>query len=404
MRVLFLAKPVSFINQIVVALKKRDPRFSASVLSDGIKSNSEIEKVYEQLIDFRFSLKSIVFGFRTSGLFLLFLIKSLGFLIISYKQGLKSFKCVFDAFSYIGRIQHARVGKYNVVNLHYLNIKRAISVLLLPSKSHVIISFWGSDLLRTNGLVYNYWVRKALLRANKIQVSSMEMREILLSEFGHELKSKVHLAMFIPNYQAIQQLTDVKEKMDYIASVRKKYAIPEGRCVMIGNNGNPGNNHIQILDAIADVVKEKDITVLLPLTYSLKKAHEKRIVECVEMHGMRAVYFKAFLSAEELAALRTLSNVFISMQETDAMSAFLTEAMYAGNVCIAASWLPYSRFRQSGAYYLECPGFEELGDLFRTVASDYERYRLKCAENARFIEAAFYQQENLEMAWESLFN
>nr|WP_319572702.1 TDP-N-acetylfucosamine:lipid II N-acetylfucosaminyltransferase [uncultured Draconibacterium sp.] len=406
MRILILGKPINYVNQLVASLKQEQISFSASVIcDDGIKLTDKSKKLYDDGIEFRITFKSIIFGLKIFPKFALFSFYSLLFFFINYKQGLKSFKCVLDAFYYLAAVQHARPTQYDIHNVHYLSIKRAIVLLFLPRKSHIIISLWGSDLFRANGLTSNYWLTRAYRRANVIQLSSVEMEQMLLCKYGFDLRDKVRHALFLLDFKLIKLIDTYRGNTNALKAFRERYHIKNDRtCICIGNNGNSANNHIKTLKAIEKELKGQNITIILPLTYALSKEYETKLENYINASHLTIICFKDFLSWEDLAMLRIVSDIFVTMQNTDAMSGTLQEVLYAGNIGISASWLPYGRFRESGAVFFECSSFDLLGQQVVSILEDINEYKKKCQLNPQLIGEYFFNRKASVKEWLNVFS
>nr|WP_321353564.1 TDP-N-acetylfucosamine:lipid II N-acetylfucosaminyltransferase [uncultured Draconibacterium sp.] len=398
-----MSDQANFINQIVSFIKEKHTNFHPSTLTPKKLVTKETDTLYEQIINFKISLRSILFYLKYFPRILIYSIFSLLILLLNYRQGLKSIKCVFDAYGYIGKIQHAIISDFDLINIHYCTVKKSISILLLPKSSKIVLSFWGSDLFRTNGLSYNFWLRKALKRANTIHISSFEMRTSLLSEFGHELAPKIKFALFIPPFEQIQKINTLLSVPDKIDELKTKYKIKSNRCIMIGNNASRGNNHIEILDAIKDIVLKYNASIILPLTYSKNDNYLKQLKNYVHSHNIDAILLTEYLTNTDMAALKLISDIFITMQETDAMSAFFTESLYAETICIAASWLPYSTFKNSGVHYYQCPQFESLGELTENILENFNTEKQKCKNNPSLVASTFYDKKKLLRSWEEIY-
>lgn len=405
MKILLLSSQPNFINQIASLFKEKQSGIIFCALSENKSNAKKFAEYFDTVEVLKLSYSTIFFYLFQLPRVVYFSIQSLFILLLNFKQGLKSLKCVYDAFGYVGKMQHFHLSRFNIINVHYLTIKKAIAILLLPPKVKIIISFWGSDLFRTGGLTYNFWIRKALSRASTIHVSSNEMRMSLLSEFGYGIESKIKFALFVPSYDQIKQIDAVSTNShDQLNELRRKYLIKGERCIMIGNNGNRGNNHIHILNAIKKIVHKENITVILPLTYKLNKEYKAELETFILKNKMDAILLTEYLSNEDMAALKVTSDIFITMQQTDAMSAFFTESLYAKSVCIAASWLPYSTFRQSGAYYIECPEFDKLDQTLENILRDFTNEINNCKKNPSIIKSTFFNKEKLSESWENIFS
>ncbi len=403
MKVLLLSSQANFITQIVSFVKQNNKDFIAATLNEGKTIDKTNKDIFNTVIEHKVTRHSLLFFIKLSPKILKYSFLSLFILILDFKQGLKSFKCLYDACGYIGKIQHADLKTFDIVNIHYLTIKKAIATLLFPKQSNIIVSFWGSDIFRTSGLCYNFWLRRAIKRSNTLHVSSFEMRTSLLSEFGYGFKNKIKFALFVPSFEQIKQINAMRPFPGQIGTFKTKYNIAGEKCLMIGNNAKRGNNHIEILNAIKDVAVKHGLTIILPLTYGKDGSYIRTIREFTGKNKIKAILLTEYLPNEDLAAIRIASDIFITMQETDAMSGFLTESLYAGNICIAASWLPYSKFRQSGAYYHECPRFDKLGQLTSDIVKNIETEKQKCKKNPELIKATFYDKDMLQESWGNIY-
>jgi len=404
MKILLLSNQSNFINQIVSLLKERHEDFYPSTLTPNKLVAKETDILYEQIIEFKTSIRSILFYLKYLPRVLICFVLSIFILLLNYRQGLKSIKCVYDAYGYIGKIQHANLSDFDFINIHYCTIKKAISILLLPKNSKIVLSFWGSDLFRTNGLCYNFWLRKALKRADTIHISSFEMRTSLLSEFGHKLAPKIKFALFVPSFNQIQRIDKIiSATRESIDEYRLKYGIVGKNTIIVGNNGNCGNNHIRILNAIKKVAKTRNLTIILPLTYSLSKQYMVEIKSFIQKNDIDAILLTEFLPDKDFAALKVIADIFITMQETDAMSAFFTESLYAETICIAASWLPYSTFKNSGVHYYQCSKFESLEKITENIFTNLDTEKQKCKSNPELVTSTFYDKDKLLQSWEKIY-
>lgn len=404
MRILLLTRPSNFAQQIVKLFYDFDNSFKFSVLAENCEVNHLRIGFFENIIGYKINFDSLVFFAKRIFKFLLYFFQSIYILLLDFRQGLKSITCVWDAFIYVAKIQHANIGDFDVVNVHYINIKRAIAALFLPADSHIVISFWGSDLMRTSGLANYFWLRKALIKSKVIHVSTIEMQEILLSKFGHELKNKIKFALFVPEFSLLKSISQLERNSDKVNYFKEKLKVPiSDYCLVVGNNGNRGNNHLEILHELQGL-KNENFTIIMPLTYALDKEYESQLNSFREKNpNMKIRMITNFLTTEELAIFRLISDIYVTMQETDAMSGALTETLYAGNICITASWLPYRKLKQNNIYHIECDSFKGLVPIIDNVLDNMEDFKLRTSLNRPFVEDCFYNIQELIQSWANIF-
>ena len=404
MRVLYIYKPNSYINQLAAEMNKWDESFLPSVVWDKSKDLENIISIYEQVIYPKFTLKSVLFLLRNLHKIALYSYYSAVLLFINLKQGIKSANAVMQATLFLSKIQHHNLASFDHLHFHFPNILRAICIMLSPKKSNIIMTFWGSDIFRTSGLTYHFWMQKALKRANVINMSSNEMREALSSEFGREIDQKLKYSIFFPKSGLIDQINNISQEPEQLSNFEKKYGLENNLpTIIIGTNGYEQNNHLQILRAIKNFSKKQKLNIILPLTYGLSPSYLKQIKEITSDINSNTILLQDYLSWEELAAMRLVADLYISMPTTDAMSATVMESLYAENVCIVGSWLPYSTFRASGAYYLECETFDKLPEMLSEIIANIDEYKGKCAKNKELVKARFFNTQQLSAKWKHVY-
>ncbi len=405
MKLLILGKPRNFINQIVTSYNDNFHDIDFSIVNENnIKLNKAIITLYKNVINPKFSIASFFYILNILPKISLLFIKSLMMLFISFRQGIKSLNLLGQAILYLAKLQDNNIKHFEIINIHYLSTKKAIITNLLPKKNKIIISFWGSDLFRQDGVCNYFWTLKSLNRADIIQISSVEMEQTILIKYGFHLKPKIKYAKFLPDYKLINLIEEFRNNDLKINKFKKKHNIPpHSTCICIGNNGSIGNQHIKTLEAIKNIPQIQDCTILLPLTYGLNKEYENTIDHYIKENSLNIICFKTFLTWEDLAILRISSDIFITMQITDAMSDTLSETLFAGNICITGAWLPYSSFRESGASFIDCKDFSTLPLILTKIINNVHSYKQKCKKNPPKVLSYFYNKENLTNEWYSLF-
>ena len=76
-----------------------------------------------------------------------------------------------------------------------------------------------------------------------------------------------------------------------------------------------------------------------------------------------------------MAALRLLSDIFIQVQTTDALSGSTQEHLYAGSFTIVGDWLPYKILKESGVVFNSVRSISEIIDiieLFNSECTDFK--------------------------------
>ena len=253
---------------------------------------------------------------------------------------------------------------YDLYHWHGAFSDRLSPIRFLPAGARLILSFWGSDLYRTWGPEQVRRQQEACEAASLITMASGEMRELFLLKFGQNFRDRVRLATYG---------TDVLETLDRVGRDRaafcERHSLPPDSIVICAaSNGSRFNQHIAMLHAIAGLDRSllEKVAVIVPMTYGgLDRAYFEEIRSAAAASCPVPVRFLTeFLTEDELAALRTNTDVLIHLPFSDQLGAAMCETLYAGGWLITGAWLPYSRLRVNGARYQE---IEDVSALPRAL-------------------------------------
>jgi hypothetical protein len=270
---------------------------------------------------------------------------------------------------------------HEIIHYQTLSTTHLPLVRALPRRAKLIVSAWGSDLLRTAGILSYADQSELCERADVITVASLEMREILLAKFGRHLAHKVRLALLgVGLLDEIDRNRGCRE--EFLASL----GIPSGAVtISVGNNAAFLNRHVEILSQLAHLPEDlrRRCLVLLPLSYPTPDPDYVRQIEAAcESAGIRGVPLREWVPPKEVARLRCATDVMIHLPVSDAFSAAMQESLYAGSILITGSWLPYSRLRSAGIHYHEVGDIAEVPEALSSVLSNLSSEREAALGNA----------------------
>jgi ABC-type Fe3+-hydroxamate transport system substrate-binding protein len=110
------------------------------------------------------------------------------------------------------------------------------------------------------------------------------------------------------------------------------------------------------------------------------------------------------MDIEDLVLLKTITDILIHTPITDALSAFATEALYAGSILITGAWLPYGPFRRTGLEYFEIEDIANLNPLLiKTLDHGIKNYKPDITKQQKAIEDTFFPRPTSQM-WLSIYN
>lgn len=250
------------------------------------------------------------------------------------------------------------------VHYHFCTPENLIFANYINKRIPSIASFWGSDLMRMTGEENVFYMRKALSNCSAITIQTSEMAEMFYCKYGREFYDKIHFLRFNLSLDIFKKIDALKNNEIALDEFKNRY-IPKSNkyIVAIGHNAFQENNHINIIAALKNLGKElrNKITFIMHLSYGGNKKYIKLLKNIsAEENNLDLRILTAYFAPEEMALLRISTDVMIQMPVSDALSAAMTEVLYAGNTVVTGSWLPYGILRRNGIKYYEVDSFKEL--------------------------------------------
>ncbi len=295
-------------------------------------------------------------------------------------------------------IQNKNFNEFDTFHFHFMQYSYLRELFLVPKNKKIVCSFWGSDLLRTNDLLNFYFVKKALYQSTVITCQSMELREIILSKFGRDLYDKIQVSMF-PIEEKIYSLMDINyERIEKISDFKKKFDYATDKLnILIGHSGSPFNNHIKIISALKNCRYKDKLHLIINLNYAIsenkKKKYKKELYEVLQPIGSSYVILEKFFIEDELAVSRLASDIFIHTPVSDALSSTMLELLYASNIVITGSWLPYKTFKKAKLTYYEIDTFSELSLKLDLLIENFNSEKELAKNNKLAVKEHFFNND-----------
>lgn len=234
-------------------------------------------------------------------------------------------------------------------------------------------AIYGSDFYRRN--TRNQMLFKAFDRCNRILVSSNEMINDIKSVYNLPIE-KIRKCIF--GLEPLETLILMKQVPPSIA--KAKFDLKTDDFVITcGYNGSPFQEHFKIIDQLIAIKAElpSSYILLFPITYGGSKNYILSIKEKLESSGLNYLLIEDYLSDEEVSLLRLITDIFIQVQKTDALSGSMREHLFAQNVVITGKWLPYGSLLNDGIYFETINNLDELGETIVDTIENYSQYKGK---------------------------
>ncbi|MGB3342521.1 MAG: hypothetical protein WBA61_01280 [Aequorivita sp.] len=403
----------NFLIQLYSQIKLRTDKFSFHVdnfkdLSQGaIEYNNQVFESYHNFNKHQFSkwvqfqaLISILFK-KIFWIFLWFEVKQgngTKYIIKFIKKEVKIKACVDKIVLPLN---------FDVYQFHYC-VRSSLKIIhYLPRQSKIVCSFWGSDLYRNKGAYNNFYVKKALGKATHVTIQTPEMGSDLFRIYGDFLSDKTIYAQFAIETEIYSLIDRYRNDGKSLSEFKKKYNIPNDNFIFtIGYNANKAFGHIDILKELNQLnwSIKKRITCILPLTYSRGDIdYLQRLYDLIKLLDFNVVCFDSFMSHEDIAKFRLITDIQIQMPVSDALSGSVTEILYAGNVVLAGDWLPYGIYKRNDISIETIESVEKLNLQILRIIENIDKFKSFGDDRRIKIKNVFFP-ESTSKAWIGLYN
>lgn len=272
-----------------------------------------------------------------------------------------------------------------------------VQSLFKPMYSHLVplfkkkgkkvkVHIWGSDFYK-----YSFepdWVKWQTIVFNKadiIQISTESMKLDFVRKFP-EYENKIKIGVF--GNQHLDDLMDFQKHpertdLSFISGDWHGKVI-----VTCGYNARSRHQHLKMIDAIDRLPQELQdrLFVVFPMTYLREESYLKRVENALSKVRFKYLMLNDFMTENQVLSLRRVTDLYINIIETDALSSSTQEHLFCGNVVIVGNWLPYSIFEENGLFYIKT----SLSDLYENVnnaITNIEELKLKCVHNSQKLYA-----------------
>lgn len=305
-------------------------------------------------------------------------------------------------------IQNHNFSDYDTFHFHFMQYSYLRELFLVPTNKKIVCSFWGSDLLRTSDILNFYFVKKALNKATIITCQSAELKEIILSKFGRNLYNKIQINMFPVDSITYNQMDVLSDNSEKINEFKNTFAYETEKLnILIGHNGSPFNNHLEIINQIRKSIHIRNLHLIINLNYGIspkeKEAYKNKLINTLIDSGCTYTLIEHFFSKEELALSRLSTDIFIHMPISDALSGSMLEMLYASSIVITGSWLPYKTFTSNNLLYHEVAGFHQLSKKINEIATNFEQNKERIKHNKMIIKNHFLN-DSIVRKWSTILN
>jgi hypothetical protein len=401
----------NFLDALYGDIKKRCDSFDLTTSDYAVfhdKSNQEPNSIYNKIVHLKEEKKRVS---KSKWLFCLmqFMNTSLFWEVLFFEMSQKSrFSLIKDKISSLVRtkyvVDHFITNQdYDWLHVHFCTPENIEWFYFIPENQKAIASFWGSDLFRLTGASNVFYISKALKKVKLITVQTIEMREVLCAKYGRHLFEKIKNLRFTIDTRIFQAINSYKFDDEALLEFKEKLKLPLDKTIVaLGHNGFEENNQLKMIESLHKLPKEiKDkIIFTIHLGYGVNEHFRIRLKEIIAKDKeSNYCVIDYLLEDHEIAKLRIITNILIQAPISDALSAAMTEVLYAGNQVIAGAWLPYGILRRNGVKFEE---LESFSDLPNQLVQSLDKIHLDSTPNKLAIESFLFPNTTTK-EWISLF-
>ncbi|WP_323017824.1 hypothetical protein [Castellaniella sp.] len=293
--------------------------------------------------------------------------------------------------------------QFDIVHFHYVSDDSDLIYYNSVKKynARVILTYWGSDLLRNGRPGGNKKIRE---RADHIVCLSAKLTACYFGFYGDMEKNKLKTIGFgISGYDYIDRVYNEKFRLE----TKDLLSFPECKLhVAVGYNASEAQQHVGVIRAIARLPKEYKKGLHLILQFSYGKSEDSSYYSLInrelEASGCSWTIINEFLDDYSSALLRCKIDIFVHAQITDSLSASMLEYLYSGAIVINGSWLEYPMLNALGNKCLSFDDFDGLtGVLESIIANPRERGGMSVSDKEALRSINSWQ--SVRSAWLGLY-
>ncbi len=264
------------------------------------------------------------------------------------------------------------IESYDVCHIHSLDATYGPLIGILSKKAkHIVISVYGSELYDSLWKYFRILQRQLIDRAEVITFTNPRTSIDFLKVFGDRYRTKIRvIGLGTTPLEKINELIDEPR-----TDSRVKLGLPQNSIVVTcGYCGQSLHQHLKMLASIRNVSPSlpDNLFLVFPMTYGATPEYRNLVMRALADSGFRYKIFDMFMSDDDVARLRRATDIMINVPETDQFSGSMQEHVYAGNVVINGSWLPYDLLYDNGVFALKATTVDEVGLLLVNAIENYQ--------------------------------
>lgn len=294
------------------------------------------------------------------------------------------------------------IGKYDIIHIHYLYDLYCLFTDKLKGLCHnLMITIWGSDFYKAD-MKQKVNLKQIVDKADKISFDNEQTLNEFVQFYGRDVEDKTTICRFgLTMLDYIDKVTSLD-----VEKYKSMYKIPKDAYVITcGYNADICQHHLEIIESLNDCnsILNENIYYLFPMTYKRDEEYVELVRRKLESSKLNYRIIEDFMDFKEMALLTRATDIFIQLQETDTLSATMQENLYAGNIVITGSWLPYQCLKQEGANFYTVDDVKDISQRLESLIKGSLQNKKDFEHNKEII-SSYSCWDSTYKQWYDLYN
>lgn len=342
---------IGHVSEFIRNLKKINPNVEISLLTSKARLEDIPEDIQEQVSEI------------------------VRFQYYSGKCKIKLIRDLVDRFFFMRTFIRLSKCRYDVVNIHFARPRLYFALPWIKKlSSHIVISPWGSDVLRVVGKKNINRLQSVYSMAEFVSIGQdTAVGKKLINEFGVDARRLVGLRWGGEFFDYIRENSIAVTTED----AKSRFGLNGRYVITCGYNTQKEQRHEAIIEAIYSIKDHlpSNLTLLFPFTYGRNEWTDRytdSIKEKAKDLGFDVVSVEENLNMSDLLKLRMATDIFVHVQTTDSGSRCVMEYVACNKKIVHGSWIKYPYLEDyRPSCYFPVDRLENLGEtIIKAYNSD----------------------------------
>jgi hypothetical protein len=288
------------------------------------------------------------------------------------------------------------IKKYDKIFIHYLSDKMCEFINSLPDELPLYWIFWGGDFYSPSNyfsdFLYDKYSKKYINnKGKKKYIPNIILKQLLPFKNKQKLEIKrkaieklsyiLHFNKY--DYDLIKSTFNTKakflpffysvsEKMPELNSdcseLKEKFNLNADKIILLGNSGDPTNNHISVLNNIRTTNIKTDYKILCPLSYGSPEYIKYIIQKAGKLFGNKFIPLTEFLPQKKYYNLIGCTDITImNHNRTQAAGNILISLFFGKKVFLKKENTLYKLYKDNGVTIFNIEDDLNNDDVFKEL-------------------------------------